>query len=105
MYDSEITSSVTPGILNIIEQLRALKLEWWLTPDNKLRARGSNLDPLCELYRRKLRRPIKLEQFMKAGKALGLTDAETTDLVVAADNYTAYEVDDNLRKLLHSFIK
>lgn len=99
-------SRITPAIARVLQELRDLKADWWLTPHGKVRARGSNLDPLCELARKKLRRPSRLHQFMSAGRDLGLSDSETLDIAVASDNYHGdYDVALELRAAINSLIK
>lgn len=75
----------SPRILAVVEMLRTLGSDWWLKPDGKIRARSSNLDPLCELYRRKTTRYLPPSKFIEAGYHFGLTDEESLTLAQAAD--------------------
>lgn len=101
--DEVIDDAVGERVLAVLAEVRALHTEWWLDGD-KVRARGTNLDPLCELYRTKLRRPIRLHEFEKAGRELGLSDSETLDVVAACDGHP-YPVPEQLRTLVRSLIK
>ena len=76
---------IPEAVARVVEMFRTLGADWWVTPKGAIRARGSNLDPLVELYRRRTQRPLSLARFTEAGAEFGLTESESLRLAIAAD--------------------